>query len=101
MDGEGFAQKCSGVCQATYDVAAGDQRHIGMRAYPNHAGEFPVEGRAEYIRMENGVPELVPYASSQETITINVLPKEPAPASPPAAAATVVPTPAGNSDPYS
>ena len=99
MDGEGFAQKCSGVCQATYDVAAGDQRHIGMRAYPNHAGEFPLEGRAEYIRMENGVPELVPYASSQETITINVLPKEPAPASPPAAAATVVPTPAATPTP--
>lgn len=89
MDGEGFAEKCSGVCTATYEVSASDQRHIGMIAYPNQAGEFDLRGKAEYYRMENG--RLVLYASSQESVTINVLPNEAAPTSPPPAA-TGVPT---------
>ena len=89
MEGEGFAEKCSGVCTATYEVAASDQRHIGMIAYPNQAGEFDLKGRAEYFRMENG--QLVLYASSQESVTIKVLPNEATPAPRPPAA-TAVPT---------
>ena len=97
IDGEGFAEKCSGVCTATYDVSASDQRHIGMIAYPNQAGQFDLKGRAEYSRMENG--QRVPYGGSQETIAINVLPREGAAVSPPADSTPVAPTPTTTPEP--
>ena len=96
IDGEGFAQKCSGICTATYEVAALDQRHIGMRAYPNHEGEFTLKGRAEYIRTANG--SQAPYPGSHEQTIIRVMPRDssgtgaPAPTPPPQPTATPAPT---------
>ena len=49
MDGEGFANKCSGICTATHEIATGDQRYIEVTAYPNHAGTFRLEGRVEFV----------------------------------------------------
>ncbi len=48
MDGEGFADKCSGLCSANYNVATGEQRFIEVTAYPNHSGTFRLEGRMEW-----------------------------------------------------
>ncbi len=48
MDGEGFADKCSGLCSANYNVATGEQRFIEVTAYPNHTGSFRLEGRIEW-----------------------------------------------------
>lgn len=49
MDGEGFANKCSGICTANYTIATGDQRYIEVAAYPNHTGLFRLEGRVEFV----------------------------------------------------
>ena len=70
IDGEGFADKCSGICTAIHEVPAGDQKSIAITAYANHPGQFDLEGRAEYVRQENG--RLVTYAHSQDTVTITV-----------------------------
>ena len=40
MDGEGFADKCSGLCSANYTIATGEQEFIEVTAYPNHTGKF-------------------------------------------------------------
>ena len=49
MDGEGFANKCSGICTATHEIATGDQQYIEVTAYPNHTGVFRLEGRVEFV----------------------------------------------------
>ena len=56
MDGEGFANKCSGICTANHEIATGDQRYIVVNAYPNHSGIFRLEGRVEFV-----------YAGEQES----------------------------------
>ena len=38
VDGEGFAERCSGVCNAVYDVYTAQQELIQITAYPNHTG---------------------------------------------------------------
>ena len=102
MDGEGFADKCSGICTANHEVLAGDQKSIEIVAYPNHPGQFVLTGRAEYNRRENG--RFVPYAHSQDAVTITVqeresmpapqpAPNTPAPTRTPTPTATPIPTP--------
>ena len=49
MDGEGFANKCSGLCTANHEIATGDQQYIEVTAYPNHTGVFRLEGRVEFV----------------------------------------------------
>ena len=41
VDGEGFAERCSGVCNAVYDVYTAQQELIQITAYPNQTGFFP------------------------------------------------------------
>ena len=82
MDGEGFADKCSGICTAIHEVPAGDQKSIAITAYANHPGQFDLKGRAEYVRQENG--RLVTYAHSQDTVTITVQERESMPTPQPA-----------------
>ena len=98
MDAEGFADKCSGICTANHEVLAGDQKSIEIVAYPNQPGQFVLTGRAEYNRRENG--RFVPYAHSQDAVTITVQEREsmpapqPAPNTPaPMPTATPTPTP--------
>lgn len=113
MDGEGFANKCSGICTAIHEVPPHDQRNISMNAYPNHEGQFTLKGRAEYIRDISG--RVIPYANSENEVDITVLPldaaptpaatgitAEPGPVPPaPAVAAPADPTPASTSQPLS
>ena len=49
MDGEGFANKCSGLCTANHEIATGDQQYVEVAAYPNHTGTFLLEGRVEFV----------------------------------------------------
>lgn len=49
LDGEGFANKCSGLCTANHEIATGDQKYIEVTAYPNHTGTFRLEGRVEFV----------------------------------------------------
>ena len=101
--GEGFADKCSGVCTATYEVPAGDQKYITIGAYPNHAGHFELNGQVEYT-WQNGTEIIRGYYL--DTISINVLPQvavpapQPVPSTPtpmptatPSPTATPVPVP--------
>lgn len=96
IDGEGFADKCSGICTATHEVPPHDQRDISIKAYPNQPGPSVLKGRAEYVNV-NGSTD--PYAPSESEVAITVLPRksEPTPLPPPAAilqpAATPEPTP--------
>ena len=94
MDGEGFADKCSGICTANYKIATGDQRYIEISAYPNHTGAFLLKGRVEFT-----------YDGEEEShfvrldVQINVMPPQPtaAPAAPAVQQATptaIVATPA-------
>ena len=48
MDGEGFADKCSGLCSANYTIPTGEQEFIEVSAYPNHVGTFRLAGRIEW-----------------------------------------------------
>ena len=86
MDGEGFADKCSGICTATHEVPARAQNYIAIRAYPNHPGQFQLKGRAEYIWLKEGQPT---SGHSLHTIPIAVM-SGIAPAPQPAATPTVV-----------
>ena len=56
MDGEGFADKCSGLCSANYTIATGEQEFVEVTAYPNHTGKFRLAGRVEWV-----------YAGTNET----------------------------------
>ena len=56
MDGEGFANKCSGICTANHEIPTGDHHYIEVSAYPNHTGIFRMEGRVEFV-----------YAGEQES----------------------------------
>ena len=49
MDGEGFADKCSGLCSANYSIPTGEQEFIEVSAYPNHSGNFRLSGRIEWV----------------------------------------------------
>ena len=49
MDGEGFADKCSGLCSANYTIPTGEQEFIEVTAYPNHTGKFRLAGRIEWV----------------------------------------------------
>ena len=97
IDGEGFADKCSGICTAIHEVPAGDQKSIAITAYANHPGQFDLEGRAEYVRQENG--RLVTYAHSQDTVTITVLERESAPREQLAPTNTPTPMPTATPNP--
>ena len=48
VDGEGFAERCSGVCNAVYDVYTAQQELIQITAYPNHTGSSRIAGRIEW-----------------------------------------------------
>ena len=48
VDGEGFAERCSGVCNAVYDVYTAQQELIQITAYPNQTGPFRIAGRIEW-----------------------------------------------------
>ena len=48
VDGEGFAQRCSGICNEVYDVYTAQQELIQITAYPNHTGTFRIAGRIEW-----------------------------------------------------
>ena len=95
MDGEGFANKCSGICTANYEIATGDQRYIEVAAYPNHTGLFRLEGRVEFVYAGEQDSNLVtqdvriqvnPGAAGNE-IRLTPVPTSPPPVAPPAAAA--------------
>ena len=100
MDGEGFADKCSGLCTDTQEIANGDQHHVEITAYPNHTGTFRLEGRVEFVYAGEQISNLV-----TQDVRIKVNPgangnedrEQPLPTSPPqptaaAAAPPVVPT---------
>ena len=48
VDGEGFAERCSGVCNAVYDVYTAQQELIQITAYPNQTGSSRIAGRIEW-----------------------------------------------------
>ena len=48
VDGEGFAERCSGICNAVYDVYTAQQELIQITAYPNHTGKSRIAGRIEW-----------------------------------------------------
>ena len=48
VDGEGFAERCSGVCNAVYDVYTAQQELIQITAYPNQTGPYRIAGRIEW-----------------------------------------------------
>ncbi len=48
VDGEGFAERCSGVCNAVYDVYTAQQELIQITAYPNQTGAYRIAGRIEW-----------------------------------------------------
>ena len=89
MDGEGFADKCSGLCSANYTIATGEQEFIEVTAYPNHAGKFRLAGRIEWVY--EGTQETL-HLSRDVQITVNSGPGgndsrvEPLPTAPPQAA---------------
>ena len=96
MDGEGFADKCSGICIASYEIAPGDQRYIEISAYPNYTGDFRLKGRVDFTY--KGAKEIHFVASG---VRINVTPAQPmavvilatqAPATPTAQLPTARPT---------
>ena len=60
MDGEGFADKCSGLCSANYTIATGEQEFIEVTAYPNHTGKFRLAGRVEWV-----------YAGTDQTLHLS------------------------------
>ena len=94
MDGEGFANKCSGICTANYTIATGDQRYIEMSAYPNHTGLFRLEGRVEFVYAGEQDSNLV---TQDVRIQVNPGPggnqnrTQPLPTSPPPVAPPAVP----------
>lgn len=97
MDGEGFADKCSGLCSANYTIATGEQEFIEVTAYPNHAGRFRLAGRIEWVyegtdqtlHMTRDVPITVTAGSVGNQNRVAPLPASPAQ---PVAAAPAVPT---------
>lgn len=68
MDGEGFADKCSGLCSANYTIPTGEQEFIEVTAYPNHAGKFRLAGRVEWAY--EGAGEIL-HLSRDVQITVN------------------------------
>ena len=91
MDGEGFADKCSGICTANYEIATGDQRYIEISAYPNHSGTFLLEGRVEFTYDGEEQSHFV-----KQEVHITVTPPQPteAPATQQATPTAIVATPA-------
>ena len=91
MDGEGFADKCSGICTANYEIATGDQRYIEISAYPNHTGTFLLEGRVEFTYDGEEQSHFV-----KQEVHITVTPAQPtaAPAVQQATPTAIVATPA-------
>lgn len=85
MDGEGFADKCSGLCSANYTIATGEQEFIEVTAYPNHVGKFRLAGRIEWVyegtdqtlHLSRDVPITVNSGSGGDSRTV------PLPTSPP------------------
>ena len=86
MDGEGFADKCSGLCSANYTIATGEQEFIEVTAYPNHTGKFRLAGRVEWVyegtdqtrHLSRDVPITVSTGTGGNDSRV-----EPLPASPP------------------
>lgn len=72
LAGEGFAEKCSGICTANYAIGANDQRYIVINATPNQPGEFELIGIAEYQLQTPGVT--ASSAGSRQAVNIRVLP---------------------------
>ena len=91
MDGEGFADKCSGICTANYGIASGDQRYIEISAYPNHTGDFLLKGRVEFTYDGEDESHFV-----RLDVQINVTPPQPAtaPAAQQATPTAIIATPA-------
>lgn len=91
MDGEGFADKCSGICTASYIIATDDQRYIEISAYPNHTGTFLLKGRVEFTYDGEEQSHFV-----KQEVHITVTPPQPttAPAAQQATPTAIVATPA-------
>ena len=96
MDGEGFADKCSGICTANHEVPTGDQRYIEVSAYPNHTGTFLLQGRVEFTYEGKAQSYFV-----KQDVHITVTPPQPTAALPAqqAAPAVIVATPAPTAAP--
>ena len=97
MDGEGFADKCSGICTATHNVERGDQRYIEVTAYPNHSGTYRLEGRVEFVydgkQRPNQVTQdvRITVTGGDRTYPLPTSPPQP-PTAPPAVQPTAGPT---------
>lgn len=87
MDGEGFADKCSGICIASYEIAPGDQRYIEISAYPNYTGDFQLKGRVDFTY--KGAKEIHFVAPG---VRINVTPAQATPVVILATQAPAIPT---------
>ena len=49
LSGEGVADVCTSLCNATYQIESGRQREITFRSVANQAGQFYFRGRLEWF----------------------------------------------------
>ena len=107
VESENFAERCSGICNLTYPVAARQQEFIEIFATPNNAGNYVFEANVEWEVIEPDNPDpmntLTPEAPPEpqnlrvDVEVIGLSPNSDAPAAPtvtlPPATSTPMPSP--------
>ena len=82
LTASGFAQACTGVCNAVYDLKPGENKHVEMSIVPNQTGRNEIYAKIEWVLSDKTASDI-----NEETISVEVLPDErsltPTPVSPP------------------
>ena len=107
VQSENFAERCSGICNLTYPVAARQQEFIEIFATPNNAGNYVFEANVEWevikpdnpdpLNAQTPEPPPEPQNLRVDVEVIGLSPNSDAPAAPavtlPPATSTPMPSP--------